>query len=327
MTANNSLTTMPLVSVIVPVYNIRKYIDRCLSSLKNQTLKEIEIIVIDDGSTDGSGEICDRYAETDTRFVVVHKTNEGLSAARNDGIVTARANYLLFVDGDDWVEPCFCEKPYGVFTNEAVDVVVFQHFHHRRITNHKNKFPKKGVIPKKDIFEKYWHFISDFTWNKMYRRRLFDTILFPVGHLCEDVAVTSKVLYKANSVFLLNECLYHYRDYRPGSISNNRTNSFYVDLFNYKIVRINDLKRWGYDYTDDEINLAFSYLIIIGDHTKFSQWCKRVLENQKDFPQGYSWKRKVMFSLYNKSRCVSFCVHFDWKTDKKGKAVYFKKSK
>lgn len=105
---------MPKVSVIVPVYNVEPYLRQCLDSIVSQTLKDIEIILIDDGSTDGSGEICDEYKREDHRIRVIHKVNEGLSAARNDGIDASTAPYIMFVDGDDWVEPEFCETPCRV---------------------------------------------------------------------------------------------------------------------------------------------------------------------------------------------------------------------
>ena len=102
----------PKVSVIVPIYNVEAYLPRCLDSLRRQTLSHIEIILIDDGSSDGCGEIAARYAREDGRFRVIHQANAGLSAARNRGIELASAPYLMFVDSDDWVEPDFCRIPF-----------------------------------------------------------------------------------------------------------------------------------------------------------------------------------------------------------------------
>ena len=113
------------VSVIIPVYNVRQYLPTCLASLQNQTMKEIEIILVDDGSTDGSAEICDQYATYDPRFHVIHKENEGLSAARNDGLQMARADYVMFVDSDDWWSPVFVSFHIGLRSGTMLRLSVF----------------------------------------------------------------------------------------------------------------------------------------------------------------------------------------------------------
>ncbi len=123
-TSDNMPKLTPIsVSVIVPVYNVIDYLEPCLNSLKDQTLENIEIIVVDDGSTDGSGDICDKFAENDPRFRIIHKKNEGLSAARNDGLDIARGQYTMFVDGDDWVEPDYCNIPYKTATETGIDIL------------------------------------------------------------------------------------------------------------------------------------------------------------------------------------------------------------
>ena len=116
----------PLVSVIVPVYNVEPYLHRCIDSLVHQTLKDIEIILIDDGSTDGCGKICDEYAAADTRIRVVHQENAGLCEARNTGIDRAQADYLMFVDSDDWVQAEFCEIPLMLAKEHQADLACFR---------------------------------------------------------------------------------------------------------------------------------------------------------------------------------------------------------
>lgn len=115
----------PLISVIVPIYNVEKYVRKCLDSLVAQTLREIEVICIDDGSTDRSGEIADEIARDDARFRVIHTENRGLSAARNRGIDEARSQWLMFVDSDDWVSPEFCRVPYEAAIEYGADLVIF----------------------------------------------------------------------------------------------------------------------------------------------------------------------------------------------------------
>lgn len=116
----------PLISVIVPIYNVEKYVRKCLESLKNQTMKEIEVICIDDGSTDRSGLIADEYESSEFPiFRVIHTENRGLSAARNRGLDEARAEWIMFVDSDDWVDKEFCRVPYENAIENKADMVIF----------------------------------------------------------------------------------------------------------------------------------------------------------------------------------------------------------
>ena len=134
------------VSIVVPVYNVpKKALRDCIESCIRQTLKEIEIILVDDGSTDESGVICDEYAEKDNRIIVIHKTNGGLSAARNTGYRYASGEWITFLDSDDWIEPATCEENYNVGNKENMDIVIFgtvQEFEH-----YKNIFTdRKSVV-------------------------------------------------------------------------------------------------------------------------------------------------------------------------------------
>ena len=137
---------MPQISVVVPVYNIEKYIHKCIESLIHQSMKDIEIILVDDGSFDKTGEICDSYAKCDNRIIVIHKSNEGLSSARNVGIEASNSDYIMFVDGDDWVEANFCELPYNYAKNKNVDLVLFAH-------NRVNENGKKKGLLEKSILD------------------------------------------------------------------------------------------------------------------------------------------------------------------------------
>lgn len=296
---------LPLISIIVPVYNTADYLDQCLKSIRNQTMKNIEIIMIDDGSTDGSGVICNKYVAVDARFIVVHKTvNEGLSAARNDGLKMARAQYVMWVDSDDWIDSEFCEATYRVAEENNADIVAFQFLHYDESDKplSKKPFPKEGIIPKEEALTKYWSFASMVVWNKLYRHELFDGIQYPVGYLCEDVAVTYRVIYKAESIYLLDRVLYHHRLYRPGSIINNKSTKRKADLAFFSFMRLNDIKRWGYVYSKDEEEiLALSYLARIGRCAKYSSQCETILHVCKCFTKNTSWMQRVMFSIYKLS--------------------------
>ena len=123
----NYSPTDSLVSVIVPVFNCEKHLPRCLDSLRNQSLENIEIVLVDDGSTDASSSICDDYADLDARFIVTHQENVGVSAARNNGICLAHGKYIMFVDSDDYVETDFCRTPYELAESNNAEIVVFQY--------------------------------------------------------------------------------------------------------------------------------------------------------------------------------------------------------
>ena len=177
-----SAESKPAVSVIVPVYNVAPYLRRCVDSLLCQTLRDIEIILIDDGSTDGSGQLCDEYAAGDARIRVIHQENAGLSEARNAGIDRARADFFMFVDSDDWVEPEYCGLPLAVAKEQQADLVMFQ----RRYMRRGNEIKKQAPIPEgPKTQEEALRLLIDgvrvSVWNKLYQRDLFRGYRHPEG--------------------------------------------------------------------------------------------------------------------------------------------------
>jgi len=213
------------VSVIVPVYNVEQYLPRCLDSLVNQTLEEIEILVINDGSPDNSQAIIDdyaaRYPEKVRAFV---KENGGLSDARNFGVQRAQGEYLGFVDSDDYVRNDMFEKLYVQAHRDNADVVVSNYYRYVRgkttavkIIGHPEWFGSNIESTPALLLES-----KSFAWNKLYNRTWYTAnhFLFPVGQWYEDSAVVYNMLYKANKVSAVNECLYYYRKDRDESITN-----------------------------------------------------------------------------------------------------------
>lgn len=287
----------PKISVIVPVYNVIEYLEQCLNSIVNQTMQDIEIIVIDDGSTDGSGQICDDYARNDPRITLLHKKNQGLSAARNDGLAIARAEYIMFVDSDDWVEPDFCSIPYQVAIDSRSDIVIFQRIWHRgNIVDCQQPFPFDGIASKKDVLTDLWSLIGVICWNKLYRRNLFDDIRFPVGRLSEDVAVTHRLVNKANKVYLINEPLYNHRCNRPGSIMDERSVKRASDEATLNMMRYSNLREWGYINKSEEVKQALLYLARMGRDGELSGHCKGIID-ENDIADGASWKLRSMYRL------------------------------
>lgn len=292
----------PLVSVIVPVYNTEDYLIQCLDSLKGQLLSNIEIILIDDGSTDGSGYICDRYVEEDPSFKVIHKTNEGLSAARNDGLRIAVADYIMFVDSDDWVDSSFCKSPFFVAIENNAELVAFLYTKHgKRFSRRQASFPKEGLTSKQEMLTSLWQITEGFAWNKLYHRKLFDQeeLRYPKGYLCEDLAVTHRIIHNANNIYVLNEFLYHYRSCRPGSITNNRSAKLLHDSLQFHFKRIEDLKQWGYEYETELERVALLYLVIMGRDNKLSYKCDAIIRESNSFSDTtISLKWRLMFRLY-----------------------------
>ncbi len=184
-----------MISVIVPVYNVKAYLRKCLDSITNQTYKDLEILVVDDGSTDGCGRICDEYAERDSRVKVFHTENRGLSSARNLGLDEAKGEWVGFVDSDDWIEPDMYEEALDGI--EDADILCFQR--------------TEGTYSGLEALYKFINNeISAFIWKKLYRKELFEEISFPDGRISEDRATIYLLLHKAKTVRCKNVCGYHY---------------------------------------------------------------------------------------------------------------------
>ncbi len=215
---------LPLVSVVVPVYNVKKYLEKCLESLLSQSYEKIEILVVDDGSTDGSGKLCDQFAKRDKRIKVFHKKNGGLSDARNYGIKIANGKYVCFVDSDDYVKKTYVEKLYKAISENKADIAVcgFEQI----VCDEGNK--KSEVVPTARVRtgkEATIEFLTgDFNlvaWNKMYLKELFvkNEIWYPVGKIHEDNLTTYKLISKAKKVVFFSDALYVYITKRKGSIT------------------------------------------------------------------------------------------------------------
>lgn len=231
-----------LISVIVPVYNVEPYLRQCLDSIISQTYRNIEIIVIDDGSTDGCPQICDEYRERDGRVVIFHTENRGLSAARNLGIDKARGEWIMFVDSDDWVEPDYCRLPYEAAVEHDADLVIFSIILEGSTEeSQKQDNNISGVLSAREAVVNG----RPAAWNKFYHRSLFNMVRYPEGRLFEDIATTHRIIYQAKKIIFLNERLYHYR-IRKDSLSHKKDKRFYRELFRAYLQRYEDLLSYGF---------------------------------------------------------------------------------
>ena len=214
-----------LISVIVPVYNVKDYLSRCIESLCGQTHSNIEIMVIDDGSTDGCGELVDKYASEDKRIRTFHTVNSGLSAARNVGLDAAVGDYIMFVDSDDFVEESFCKDALEMVLEHQVEVASFGY---NGFWTDKNEYVANAtqeprILSKEDAIRELIDrkdAIYNMVSNKIFIRHLFDKIRFPVGKTYEDMAVMHLVFDKVSTgIYISNKILYNYRQAREGSIT------------------------------------------------------------------------------------------------------------
>ncbi|MBQ3652809.1 MAG: glycosyltransferase family 2 protein [Synergistaceae bacterium] len=214
--------TYALISVIVPAYNVEKYLARCLNSILAQTYTNLEILIIDDGSTDSTGTISDQYALRDPRIRVIHQENQGLAEVRNVGLREARGEYIQFVDSDDWIDPETIETCYKYLHEYDADIVSFCFIH--EYENGKRYHPAEIHSPElmsgaKSLslifFQGSIHVAS---WNKLFRADLFDGVAFPAGRLHEDIYTIYKVLARAEKVLSVSDEFYHYF-HRQGSIT------------------------------------------------------------------------------------------------------------
>ena len=227
-------------SIIIPVYNVEKFLPRCFESIEAQTLPDFEIIIIDDGSTDSSGEICDRFATKDKRAVVVHKPNGGLVSARKTGAALAKGDYVLCLDGDDWLDKKYCAVLSEAIEKSGADIIACGF-----IAANKNSERKVSVncTPgfynrermEKEIFpflieDKYGRYFSPTLWGKAIKRELYAIQQSKVDDrikIAEDQACTRPCIFLAQSLYILDDCLYYYRQNSESMTKNKSVFNLY----------------------------------------------------------------------------------------------------
>ena len=197
----------PLISVIIPFYKSEKYIYKCIDSICNQTYKNLEIILIDDGSPDNCGEICDDYARRDSRIVVLHKKNKGVSYARNAGLEIVRGKYVIFIDGDDWVNEDYMESLYK-FSNEDVIVMSGATLFDEKTGNRKNIYASTSKITNfnnKELLELVENTLFGFVWNKLYPTKLISDIRFKKISNREDIVFNLYLVAKGGNKYIATD--------------------------------------------------------------------------------------------------------------------------
>ena len=202
-----------MISIIVPVYKAEKYLPKCLDSIVYQTFRDLDIILIDDGSPDKSGTICDQYAQKDSRIRVFHTPNQGVSGARNLGLEKALekgSKYIGFVDSDDWVEPTMFEKLYDIAEENNGDVVVCSYFEENHGKQQIISYPAKQMDGAEAIRELVLDGLSNTIWNKLWKAEWFSSVHFTQGLIFEDVMIQYRVLGQIRTLIRIPDPLYHY---------------------------------------------------------------------------------------------------------------------
>lgn len=215
-----------MVSVIIPAYNVEQYVERCVYSVTKQTYRNLEIILVDDGSTDCTGIICDKLAKEDNRISVIHKTNGGLSDARNAGIDVSRGEYISFVDSDDYIASDMLEHMMNAMCETDISMVVVGFWKQSGDAREYCGPTTERVVSSEEALKDIYigHEIYPASWNKLYRRALFNNNRFAVGMINEDSEIITKLLMECNRVALVSKPLYIYM-IREGSITQSSFSS------------------------------------------------------------------------------------------------------
>ena len=284
----------PLISVIIAVYNIEAYIEKCVDSLTHQTYSHLEIILVDDGSKDSSGKKCDELAKKDPRIKVIHRENGGLSAARNSGIAIATGDYLAFVDGDDWIDQDMYELMLSaalqfdaelvacryrcIYVDEIID----------RTTNRMLLFEGTEML-KAYLEEDESCVIQHAAWNKLYKKSLLGEERFPEGKLYEDVVFSAKMIGSICNGVYLDCAKYNYVINRPGSIMAQGLNpKMFTDLLPAYLEKEEYLREIG----DESLVVLHQYHYL----KKMVLWYRQIEEQKRVAPdvQFYDWQNTIL---------------------------------
>ena len=296
-----------LVSVIVPVFNVEKFLEKCVNSISNQTYKNLEILLVDDGSTDNSGIICDNLSKNDIRIKVFHKKNGGLSDARNYGIERAVGSYIMFIDSDDWIENDSIELLLDKTIKEKSDIVVFGISKDYDDGRRKIRIPTvSGTYNSEEAIEllNSYKCFDVSACNKFYNIELFKSIRFPVGKLCEDFYTTYLLFNEAKKISVLNEAKYHYFQ-RINSITRNKKVN--MDYYYASVEQLNYIKlNYPKIINAGETGCAFAKLTLYNEKRKKSikvdtdtdirearKYTRGVVKNRQ-----LSLSRKVQFLMF-----------------------------
>lgn len=301
-----------LISVIVPVYKVEQYLYRCVESIQHQTYRNIEIILVDDGSPDECPKMCDELAAHDLRIKVIHKKNGGLSDARNVGMQMAAGEYFCFVDSDDYVESTMIEQLYSAIDETGAKLAITSFkcvneagervFEKSDSPIYNGCFTAQELLPK--LYEGLgWYYIV--AWNKLYHRSLFEKIQFPIGKIHEDEYVVAQIMCMAQKIACIDNEEYVYTYERKGSIMTSRQMQSQIDWLEALYLRFEFCKEQkGLSYFTKETRAVYfrelnNLFLDVNFKAKLTKEIKKNVKSQYSKMSGKTLTEKINWMLFN----------------------------
>lgn len=287
----------PLISIIVPIYKVQDYLEKCIESILVQSITDIELILIDDGSPDECGNICDFYVAKDPRIKVVHKKNEGLSAARNTGLDIAKGEYVGFVDSDDWIDQNMYETLINLLIANDADIAQCEFIKtsdEEEIVDNSERYTVEvfsNIESLKNLYNEK-AISTVVSWNKLYKRVLFENIRFPKGKIHEDEFTTHKLLHKAKKLVYTNKIFYYYRQ-TPNSIMNSKFNKKKLDILDAMQERLEFAELIGNEIFTYETLKKYMLRLI-----NFYYKCKKEIPEEKDIIKNIKKRSDSLYLKY-----------------------------
>jgi len=291
-----------LISVIVPVYNVEKYLRKCLDSIISQTYRELEIILVDDGSTDLSGSICDEYSDKDNRIKVIHQANQGSAAARNTGLAIATGEYVGFIDSDDHIAKDMYEVLLNNLLANDCDIAIagrYNEFEESGELIPFFTFPTPVIMQPEEVFRRLltYHGLDSAPCDKLYRRKLFKGIEYPTEkkYFCEDIGTTYKLIERASLIVHCGKPLYYYLQ-RKGSISKSTFSEKSIGQVKYH-KQVADYLSGKYPHLKEECDY-FYYRSIIYVFILYKKSVVKCNEAEKLAKEISALHRKIIANTY-----------------------------
>ena len=313
-----------VISVIVPVYNVEKYLDKCVDSIVNQTYKNLEIILVDDGSPDNCPKMCDAWVEKDSRIKVIHKENGGVSSARNAGLKASCGEYIGFVDSDDFIQPDMFEQLLGAYDKESIELSACALFYNIESVRPDNDFVCSNEDTYKMLFDrKAYPYFEGYIWNKLYVAEIIknNNIQFSTDiKRCEDTLFNFEYFKYVNKTYIVNKCCYNYIINDASCTSINDINDYvkildltdyFYDSCNYQSVK-EIIFAWGISYWIGTVNLSFKNTVKCDSVDKIRKMIKQNIRRII---------KSKLISKANKVQLVLICYFY------KAYCIYLKQKK
>ena len=326
----------PLISVIVPIYNVEQYLRKCVDSIISQTYRNLEIILIDDGSPDECGKICDEYALKDERIIVIHQKNGGLSAARNTGLDICKGEYISFIDSDDFISPFFIEMLYRGVHDYNCEIATVEHGvsfidgNDESVVFATDKLDcsYEEIAPREAIRMMMYQRLPNGAPWRLYKREIFSDIRFPVGWLYEDAATTHKLFMKAKKMVIVHADVYAYRLRQNSIIRMKFTPEKLISItIGEQIVR--EVTEYDEELYDAACSRAFAmnYHVFLQIPLRDRESMTKTWKAMKAYSDVVAKDKSAIIRKKNKvaSHLVRFGMTFSWVTGRVYKMIQTRK--